>query len=248
MTLIRFILTTAMLACALPQMFAATVTVIATAARNVSDYSEVSDGEGGFIIVKDGLGDQVATSPYPWLSAGINMSGASGQNGTARFQLEFSLAGITSPITSAFLVLNSDPEPNQTLPTSFFHVTGDEDGVITASDFQSPAVVTGIVQNPVAAPATHSYDVTAFVMQDLTNGFDYSSFQGRVSDEAADTVFRQGIEYFSLALDVAANNDPALRPRLVIEYADTVVPEPATIVFLASGLFGLAVLRRRRIL
>jgi hypothetical protein len=234
----------AALSCLVPLAQAATVTIIATAAKNVSDYAEISNGSGGFNIVKDGLGDQVATNAYPWLSAGINLSGASGQNGTARFQMEFSLAGLTSPIMTAFLVLNSDPSPNNTLPTTFYHVTNDEDGVINASDFQSPAVSTGIVQNPVALPATHSYDVTSFVQQDLTNGFNYSSFQGRVSDENADTAFRLALEYFSMALDVSANNDPALRPRLVVTTAE--IPEPATFVIMGSGLLGLAALARRR--
>ena len=85
--------------------------------------------------------------------------------------------------------------------------------------------------------------MTSFVQQDVVNGFSYSSFQGRVSDENADTVFRLGIQYFSLALDPAVNDDPSLRPRLVVTYSQ--VPEPSTFVVLASGLLALMALARR---
>ena len=129
-----------------------------------------------------------------------------------------------------------------TLDTFFYHLTTDEEGDVTVDDYQSTVEPTGLVQSPVAADATHMYDVTSFVQQDVMAGFAFTSYQGRV-DEAADTEFRRGVEYFSLALDPAVNDDPALRPRLVMNYAD--IPEPATVVMLGCGLAILAVTRRR---
>ncbi len=216
------------------------VTIFASDARNVSDFEQVFNPDGSVSTILDGDGDQRSLPTYPWLGAGIFLSGASGQNGTARFQMEFSLAGITAPIASAFLVLNSDFESNQTLNTELFHVTTDEEGDVSVNDFQSAAVATGIVQPPVLANQTHMYDVTSFVQLDLLAGFSYTSFQGRV-DEEADTVFRRGVEFFSLALDPAINDDPALRPRLVV----TVVPEPATILMFSAGIALLLVARHK---
>ncbi len=142
--------------------------------------------------------------------------------------MEFSLAGVSGSILSAFLVLNSDPSPNNTLETTFFHVTEDEDGVITANDFQSAAASTGIVQTAVLVPAEYSYDVTSFVTQDRIAGFSYSSYQGRV-DEAADVVFRRGLEYLS-----NAPTSGMMSPRLVIETAP--VPEPSSVLLFAGGI------------
>jgi hypothetical protein len=225
-----------------PSLWSATVTIFATDARNVSDYEQVFDN-GGVVIVTDGLGDERSLPAYPWLGAGINMSGASGQNGTARFQAEFNLAAIMGqPVTSAFLVLNSDQAPNQTLDTVFYHVTTDEEGNVTVDDFQSAAAATGIVQPPVGADATHMYDVTAYVQQDLLAGFGFSSYQGRV-DEAADVVFRRGVEYFSLALDPAVNDNPAMRPRLVVTYSE--IPEPGTALLVCCGAAIVAGVRRQ---
>jgi hypothetical protein len=215
-----------------PAIHAATITIAASGAKNVSDYE--FDPVTGTILY-DGLGDEVATDPYPRLGAGIFLAGASGQNGTARFQMEFSLAGVSLPIVSAFLVLNSDPSPNNTLDTTFFHVTTDEDGVITADDFQSAAASTGIVQSAVLAPAEYSYDVTTFVRNDLMAGFLFTSYQGRV-DEGAGIAFLRGLEYASNA--VAAD----LRPRLLIETAE--IPEPGTSLLLCLGA-GLALAGRR---
>jgi hypothetical protein len=215
-------------------------TIFASDARNVSDFEQVFNPDGTVSIITDGDGDQRSLPNYPWLGAGIFLSGASGQNGTARFQMEFSLAGITAPIASAFLVLNSDFETNQTLDTEFFHVTTDEEGDVSVNDFQSAAVATGIVQPPVLANQTHMYDVTSFVQLDVMAGFSYTSFQGRV-DEDADTVFRRGVEFFSLALDPAINDDPALRPRLVVNF----VPEPKTMWMFGAGLAALLALRHK---
>lgn len=219
---------------------ASAITIFASDARNVSDFEEVLNPDGTVSVITDGDGDQRSLPVYPWLGAGIFLSGASGQNGTARFQMEFSLASITEPIFSAFLVLNSDFETNQTLNTEFFHVTTNEEGDVSVNDFQSAAIATGIIQAPVAANQTHMYDVTSFVQSDVLAGFSYTSFQGRV-DETADTVFRRGVEFFSLALDPAINDDPALRPRLVV----TVVPEPTTIWMLGAGLAVLLTARHK---
>jgi hypothetical protein len=225
-----------------PYLHAATITIIASDARNVSDYEQVFDDDI-VTIITDGDGDQRSLPAYPWLGAGIFLTGASGQNGTARFQAEFSLAAIGGlPISSAFLVLNTDFDTNQTLNTSFYHVTTDEEGDVTVDDFQSDVAATGIVQPPVAADATHMYDVTAFVQQDVLAGLAFTSYQGRVN-EAADTVFRRGVEYFSLALDPAVNDNPALRPRLVVTYSQ--VPEPSAMLLVASGALALVAGRRR---
>jgi len=238
----RSVLVAAMLLCA-PFLQAATITIFASDARNIADFEEVFDN-GGVTIVTDGVGDQRSLPVYPWLGAGIFLSGASGQNGVARFQTEFSLGSIAGlPVTSAFLVLNSDYAPHQTLNTMFYHVTTDEEGSVTVNDFQSTVAATGIVQPPVGADATHMYDVTAYVQQDLLAGFGFTSYQGRV-DEAADTVFRRGVEYFSLALDPAVNSDPALRPRLVVTYAE--IPEPATAPLVCCGVMAFALARRFR--
>lgn len=239
--LLRFFLQTVLLACVLPVSQAATVTIFASDARNISDFEEVFNG-GSVVVVTDGDGDQRSLPVYPWLGAGIHLSGASGQNGTARFQLEFSLGSILGPVSSAFLVLNSDYKSNQTLDTFFSHVVTDEEGNVTVDDFQSSVEGTGIVQPPVLADTTHMYDVTSFVQKDLLTGFAFTSYQGRV-DEGAANAFRRGVEYFSLALEPSANDDPMLRPRLVVTYAE--IPEPGTTLLLGGGLVFLAAVRRR---
>jgi hypothetical protein len=209
----------------------------------VSDIQEVFT-DGGVVKVTDGLGDERATDPYPLLGAGIFLSGASGQNGTARFQAEFSLASLVGQtVSSAFLVLNSEFAANQTLDTFFFHVTSDEEGNVTTNDFQSPVEPTGLVQPPVLANGTHMYDVTSFLKADLLAGFAFTSYQGRVN-ELADTKFRRGVEFFSMALEPTVNDNPALRPRLVVEFA--AVPEPSSVLLFSSAAAALVAWGRCR--
>src|SRR4029079_1710757 len=90
-----------LLACIMPVSWAGTITIFASDARNVSDYEETFPGGGGIVIITDGDGDQRSLPFYPWLGAGINLSGAMGQNGTARFQAEFSLPLLPGAVTSA---------------------------------------------------------------------------------------------------------------------------------------------------
>jgi hypothetical protein len=226
-----FFATALFLSCSLSATHAATLTILATAAENVADINFDSNGP----VIPDGLGDETALPNFPFIGAGINLSGASGHNGAARFQLEFSLAGVMSPITSAFLVLDSEPSANNTLETTFFHVTTDEEGVVTSDDFQSAAVTTGIVQSVIFPAATYQYDMTSFVQQDLLAGNAYSSYQGRVNEAAGDT-FLRGMEFYSAA---PANGD--LRPRLIIETSE--IPEPSTALLLLAGLTLFAVKR-----
>ena len=241
MNAVKSLLTcSALLMCSASTIWSATIEIPATVAANISDYHEISNGMGGFIIVQDGDGDQFSTAPYPYLAAGTNLSGASGQNGTARFQMEFDLSSLAGMnISSARLVLRSRANPpSQDQRTFFFHVTTDEDGVTTTSDFESPAVYTGLFQDPVAVDSVHEFDVTTFVLADLLAGNAFTSFQGR-SDEVVTGVFDMTMEYYR-----TVPNGLPLGPMLVVETA--AVPEPATFALAGFALAAVIGFKARR--
>ena len=222
--------------------WSATINIAASTAANISDYHEEDNGSGGFIIVQDGDGDQFSTAFYPYLAAGMNLSGASGQNGTARFQIEFdisSLAGMN--VTSAKLVMRTNANlMYQDTRAFFYHVTGDEDGVTTVTDFQSPAVYTGLFQDPIAADAVLEYDVTSFVLADVLGAKMFSSFQGRSSEDPLVEDFRQTLEFLR-----STPADPNVGPVLVVEAAP--IPEPGTFAVAGCAIAAIACVRKLRV-
>jgi hypothetical protein len=208
------------------------VDILASMAWNVAD----SDG--------DGFGDNISdgpTSNIPVLmSAGVDLSGGAGVNGTVRLQFEWGLSALLGlgSIKSAKIILNTSVGSVDSLDTFFYHGTSDQDGMLSNSDFEAPASqIAGVVMPVVGGPGTDGmfmFDVTDLLRADVLGGNDFFSVQGRV-DESAEGPAR------GLQVRTNSTSNADLRPRLLVD-----VPEPATLAVFGLGLAGLGFVRRRK--
>jgi hypothetical protein len=199
--------------------FGAAKTTMATIGGNVAD----SNG--------DGLGDNHSVLPGPvpqLISAGLNMSGDPGSNGTLRMQFEwdlFEVQGIPA-IISATVVVHTFEGSIDSLDTFFFHGTTDQDGALTDTDFEAPAdEIPGVVMPVTPGQGEFSFDVTDLVTGDLAAGFNFFSVQGRVDEEIAD--WARGLQVYSTSTLVP--------PDLIAELIVTYVEPPAVAIDIKPG-------------
>lgn len=218
------------------------------------DASVITAAVGGNVADADesGFGDNHNALPgaVPGLiAAGVNASsGGPGSNGTLRVHIEWPLAGLPSAVPGATVRLSTEPG-GFTLDTVFFAATGDGNGTLEDSDFETTGTqIAGVLLPTSGSSGPFTFDVTAEVNAALASGFDYFVLQGRVDESlAAGSTFDRGQQIRS----TATSNTPDELPQLIT--ADQSVLEvpalrPAGVALLAFALLagGAWTLRRAR--
>jgi hypothetical protein len=160
----------------------------------------VADADG------DGAGDNHNALPGPApvaIAAAVDAAGGAGSNGTLRLQIEWDLSqlGISAAsLESAQVLLTTDQGSVDSLDTFFFAGTGEQDGLLTDSDFEAPAApVAGAVMPVTPGVGTFSFDVTREVREALDADRAVFSIQGRVDETLAGTGFARGLQIRSTA-------------------------------------------------
>ena len=161
-------------------------TITATVGTSVADADE------------NGAGDNVSNpAGVPGLgAAGVNAAGGPGSNGTLRFHIEWNLTGLTGPVSVAQVLLTTRPSGFSAV-TEFYVATGDGNGTIENTDFETAATQIPGVLLPTNNDGTFTFDVTAQVNAALANNFTFLVIQGRVQNEAAlaaGAVFNRGAQ------------------------------------------------------
>jgi len=209
----------------------------ATIAGNVADANH------------DGLGDNANELPGPapgLMSAGVNLSGGPGSNGTVRMQIEFDMSGVAGSAKSlqaAEVTLPTHRGSIDSLDTSFYWLGVSGDGKLTNSDFEAPAEqIPGAVMPvpesmPQGADGSFSFGVLAQVLEAARGGFSFFAIQGRVNENLPSSA--RGLEVRTTAEgNVAGNNVPTLTlatPGLTIPLLYTITTLPLHGVLLDSS-------------
>lgn len=191
----------------------------------------------------DGTGDNhmVMPSSVPlFMSAGVGLSGGAGNNGTVRMQFEWDISGLgpsTSSLQSATILLHTHRGTIDSLNTKFYFVTVPGDGLLTDSDFSSPAeAVKGPVMDvppnmPAGSDGTFSLDVLGELKAALGAGLQFFTIQGRVDESLTGPA--RGLEVRTSA---DLNRAEFLEPQLAITTPGITAPLTYTILTLpASG-------------
>lgn len=190
----------------------------------------------------DGAGDNhmVMPSSVPvFMSAGVGLSGGPGNNGTVRMQFEWDISGLgstTSQLQSATVYLQTHRGTIDSLNTKFYFVTVPGDGLLTDSDFASPAErVRGPVMDvpasmPVGSDGTFSFDVLGELKAALGAGLDFFTIQGRVDESLAGPA--RGLEVRTSA---ELNRAEFLEPQLAITTPGITAPLTYTILTLPGS-------------
>lgn len=189
----------------------------------------------------DGVGDNhmVMPSSVPvFMSAGVGLSGGPGNNGTVRMQFEWDISGLgptTSSLQSATMLLRTHRGTIDSLNTKFYFVSSPGDGLLTDSDFASPAeAVKGPVMDvppnmPVGSEGTFSLDVLGELKAALGAGLQFLTIQGRVDESLAGPA--RGLEVRTSA---DLNRAEFLEPQLAITTPGITVPLTYTILTLPA--------------
>lgn len=183
----------------------------------------------------DGVGDNHSELPGPspgLISAAVDASGGPGSNGTLRMHFEWDLSSLPDnwSITGAEIRLYTQRGTVDSLNTSFYHLTEDQDGLLTNSDFQSLATPLPVVMPVVSGFGVFSFDVTSLLQQDFADGNSYFSIQGRVDESLSGQGFRRGLQVYSTA------NSALQSPELVVN----AIPEPTTFALLSAAVLGIS--------
>ncbi len=168
---------------------------LATVAGNVADTTG------------DGLGDNHNDLPgaVPSLvSAGVDQTGGPGSNGIVRIQSEWDITELSTEAITAFVTFFTQKGSIDSLDTSFFVGTDDQDGLLTDSDFAAPAMGLPGVLMPVpdGAPTgigSFTFDVTSSLNAAVAQGFSFFSIQGRVDERLAGGGPQRGLQVRSTA-------------------------------------------------
>ena len=153
-----------------------------------------------------------------------------GVKGIARIEIEWNISSFTSSFQStgalpsrATVNLTTEKGTVDSLNTSFFVGTADEDGLLTVGDFQNPAVpVSGAVMPVPAVPTgtegTFSFVVTSQLHEAIKDGFSHLTIQGRVDESLSGGGFERGLQIHS----TADGNLPASKePQLIVESGES---------------------------
>lgn len=156
---------------------------------------------------RNGFGDN--HNPLPGgapllMSAAINESGGDGSRGTVRMQMEWDISGLTpGQVSAAFIVLHTVKGTVDSLDTFFYHGTGEQDGVLSDRDFESPAeIVNGarmVVRGTTGQSGLFQLDVTEQLRADLAAGRHFFSLQGRVDEKRSATEYLRGLQVCTTA-------------------------------------------------
>ena len=154
----------------------------ATIAGNVAD----ANGDG----IGDNANDLPGAAPV-FMSAGVNLEGGPGSNGTVRMQFEWDMTGVVGSIgslVSAQVTLPTHRGSIDSLDTFFYWIGASGDGKLTNSDFQAPAEQIPDAKMPVpesmpaGAEGTFSFSVLDQLRAAATNGYSFFAIQGRVNE------------------------------------------------------------------
>lgn len=188
----------------------------AAVAGNVADADE------------NGFGDNANAFPGPvpvFMSAGVDQSGGPGSNGTVRMQIEWDLTGFSNladVLQSANVTLPTHRGTTDSLDTQFYWLTGENDGALTTSDFESDGeriggAVMGVPPIPIGTDASFSFDVLDEVRTAMRLGRNVFAIQGRVDEslsgparglEVRTTASGNGFDVPSLALTTPGVTPP----------------------------------------
>jgi hypothetical protein len=195
----------------------------------------------------NGFGDNHNALPgsVPGLmSAGVDLSGGAGSNGTVRMHVEWDIStfgGLAGVLESADVILSTHRGTIDSLDTFFWWVGEDGDGLLTDSDFEAAAEpIPGAVmpvppttEMPIGADGSFSFSVLAELEAAIDQGLDYFTIQGRVDESLTGPA--RGLEVRTSAL---GNLSSFLEPQLSlatpgltppIEYTITSLPAHGTL-------------------
>jgi hypothetical protein len=180
----------------------------------------------------DGLGDNHNALPgsTPGLmAAAVDASGGPGSNGVVRMQIEWNITGFRGTVdslTSARVLLHTNKGTVDSLDTTFFVGTGNQDAALTDSDFEAPAsplpgVVMPVPTGPSGTDGTFNFDVLAALREAVGNDqLDVFSIQGRVDEGLAGGGFERGLQVYTTA---TGNLPDGFEPQLELT-TGTVLP------------------------
>ena len=172
-------------------------------------------------------------SPFRLINGGsLSAPGASGagSQGVARIQIEWDITGLhglVDSLQSAQVILYTTKGTVDSLDTFFYAGTGDQDGLLTDSDFEAPASqLAGVVMPVPAVPAgtdgSFTFDVKDQLLLALTNdAIHFFSIQGRVDEGLAGTGFQRGLQVRSSA---TGNLSSHLEPELSLTTPGVTAP------------------------
>lgn len=161
-----------------------------------------------------------------------------GIQGVARIQIEWDVSTVPSVaegIENAAVTLSTQKGTVDSLDTSFFAGTAEQDGVLAASDFQAPsAPIAGAVM-PVPAGSqpgdegTFVFNVTQELKAARAQGRNVFSIQGRVNEALAGQGFKRGLQVRSTA---TGNLSTGKEPKLDV----VTTPTGSQLVFTITAL------------
>jgi len=199
-----------------------------------------SDGRVNFKVV---ISEQISPTgftgvldymPNVGLPAGESRTGI---QGVARIQIEWDVSTLPGPegIESAEVTLTTQKGTVDSLDTSFFAGTAEQDGVLAVSDFQAPtAPIPGAVL-PVPAGSqtgdegTFVFNVTQQLKAARAQGRNFFSIQGRVNETLAGQGFQRGLQVRSTA---TGNLSTDKEPKLDVVTTPTEFPLVFTVITL----------------
>ena len=187
----------------------------------------------------DTIGDNHNALPGPvpvFMSAGVGGSGGAGSNGTSRMQIEFDISSIGSSagLQSATVHLDTHRGTIDSLDTRFFALFGDNDGLLTDSDFAGAGEAVAVMPvpstmvMPIGTDGTFAFDVLGELSQAIDAGHSFFVIQGRVDESLSGPA--RGLEVFTTADgNVSTNRTPELQittPGVTAPYMYTILTFP----------------------
>lgn len=185
---------------------------------------EGTDGSGG---------------PRAWLIDDLSVTTA---GGVRRLQIEWDITGLGtgSNLTSADVVLHTNKGTIDSLDTFFFVGTEEQDGLLTASDFEAPVeeipgVVMPVPAVPTGTDGTFTFDVLSQLQSVLNaDSVTHFSIQGRVDEGLLGQGFLRGLQVRTTA---DGNVTSFLTPQLSLT-TPGVVASPITFSITSLPLNG----------
>jgi hypothetical protein len=190
----------------------------------------------------DGIGDNHNAFPGPvpvLMSAGAGQSGGAGSNGTVRVQIEFDLSSIgslTSQLQTASVHLHTHRGTIDSLDTKFFALSGDNDGLLTDSDFAGTGEVVAVMPVPstnalpIGSDSTFAFDVLGELRNAIAAGHHSLAIQGRVDESLAGPA--RGLEVYTSA---DSNVSGFLTPELQLTTPGLTAPRVFTVLTLPGN-------------
>jgi hypothetical protein len=188
----------------------------------------------------DGFGDNHNALPgsVPGLmSAGVDLSGGAGSNGTVRMHIEWDISNLGPGLESANVILSTHRGTIDSLDTFFWWVGEEGDGLLTDSDFEAAAEpIAGVVmpvpsttEMPIGSDGSFSFSVFGQIQAAIAQGLDYFTIQGRVDESLTGPA--RGLEVRTTAL---GNLSSFLEPQLALTTPGVTPPITYTITSLPA--------------